>query len=250
LIVRQLILKEFSEYIIYVDESGDHGLKTIDPCYPVFVLVFCIFKKDDYVHKVVPLLQNFKFKHFGHDQVILHETDIRRDRGDFTHLKSKQMKTDFLNELTEIIENVPFTVIGLVIKKELYLQRYKTPENPYHIALRYGLERVTYFLNRQTTKTHVVVEKRGKVEDDELELEFRRICDGENYFQKPLAYELVFADKKSNSAGLQLADLVARPIGLHILKPEQENRAFEIISKKLYRNGRGNSNGYGLKCFP
>jgi len=60
----------------------------------------------------------------------------------------------------------------------------------------------------------------------------------------------VFADKKSNSTGLQLADLIARPIGLHVLKPEQDNRAFAIIDDKFYRNGKGIRNGYGLKCFP
>ena len=245
--------KNFSDHIVYVDESGDHGLKTIDPNYPVFVLVFCIFKKDDYINTAMPLLQMFKFKHFGHDQTILHETDIRKDRGDFAFLKSKTVKKAFLEELTSIVQKTPFVLISTVIKKELYRQRYSAPENPYHVALRYGLERVFYYLFELKAKlgnTHLVVEKRGKVEDDELELEFRRVCDGFNYLQQPLPFELVFADKKSNSTGLQLADLIARPIGLHILKPEQDNRAFAIIDDKFYRNGKGNRNGYGLKCFP
>ena len=245
--------KNFSDYIVYVDESGDHGLKTIDPQYPVFVLVFCIFKKDDYINTAIPLLERFKFKHYGHDQTILHETDIRKDRGDFSFLKSKTLKTAFLDELTGIVQKTPFVLISTVIKKELYRQRYSTPENPYHIALRYGLERVFYYLlelQANLGNTHIVVEKRGKVEDDELELEFRRVCDGFNYLQQPLPFELVFADKKSNSTGLQLADLIARPIGLHVLKPEQDNRAFAIIDGKFYRNGKGIRNGYGLKCFP
>jgi Protein of unknown function (DUF3800) len=243
----------FSDYIVYVDESGDHGLKTIDPNYPVFVLVFCIFKKDDYINVAVPELQKFKFKHFGHDQIILHETDIRRDREAFSFLKSKEIKTAFLNELTTIVQKTPFILISSVIKKEPYRERYSSPENPYHVALRYGLERVFYYLSElhaNVGSTHVVVEKRGKVEDDELELEFRRVCDGFNYLQQPLPFELVFADKKSNSTGLQLADLTARPIGLHILKPEQDNRAFTIVEDKFYRNDKGNKNGYGLKCFP
>ena len=33
----------FSDYIVYVDESGDHGLK-IAPLYPIFVLAFCVFE--------------------------------------------------------------------------------------------------------------------------------------------------------------------------------------------------------------
>ena len=245
--------KSFSDYIVYVDESGDHGLITIDPYYPVFVLVFCIFKKDDYINTAVPLLQRFKFAHFGHDQTILHETDIRKDRGGFTFLKSQAVKTAFLDELTSIIQKTPFVLISTVIKKEPYRQRYSTPENPYHVALRYGLERIFYFLTEQQANietTHIVVEKRGKSEDNELELEFRRVCDGFNYLQKPLTFELVFADKKSNSTGLQLADLIARPIGLHVLKPKQENRAFAIIDGKFYQNGKAIKEGYGLKCFP
>ncbi len=245
--------KNFSDYIVYVDESGDHGLKTIDSQYPVFVLVFCIFKKDDYIHTAIPLLQTFKFKHFGHDQTILHETDIHKDRGDFAFLKSKTVKTAFLDELTDIVQKTPFVLISTVIKKEPFCQRYSSPENPYHVALRYGLERVFYYLSEQQTGlaiTHVVVEKRGKVEDGELELEFRRVCDGYNYPKTPLPFELKFVDKKSNSTGLQLADLIARPIGLHVLKPGQDNRAFTIIEDKFYRNGNGNRNGFGLKCFP
>ena len=35
----------------------------------------------------------------------------------------------------------------------------------------------------------------------------------------------------------QLADLVARPIGLSVIKPEQINRAFEVIKMKMY-NGK------------
>jgi hypothetical protein len=46
----------FSDYIVYVDESGDHSLQSIDPNFPVFSLVFCIFKKSDFVETVVPVV--------------------------------------------------------------------------------------------------------------------------------------------------------------------------------------------------
>ncbi|WP_338012591.1 DUF3800 domain-containing protein [Rhizobium sp. LCM 4573] len=35
----------YSDFIIYVDESGDHSLTSIDVNYPIFVLSFCIFEK-------------------------------------------------------------------------------------------------------------------------------------------------------------------------------------------------------------
>lgn len=36
------------KYFLFIDESGDHGLKNIDPNFPVFVLSGCIFSKEDY----------------------------------------------------------------------------------------------------------------------------------------------------------------------------------------------------------
>ena len=49
-----------------------------------------------------------------------------------------------------------------------------------------------------------------------------------------MAYRFLLANKKSNSSGLQLADLTARPIGLKYLRPGQENRAYDIIAPKIY----------------
>ncbi|MDH1620068.1 DUF3800 domain-containing protein [Pseudomonas sp. o96-267] len=42
---RELPEKQFSKYVVYVDESRDHGLESIDPNYPVFVLTFCASTK-------------------------------------------------------------------------------------------------------------------------------------------------------------------------------------------------------------
>ena len=43
----------------------------------------------------------------------------------------------------------------------------------------------------------------------------------------------LFLNKSANSTGLQIADLIARPIALHELRPHQQNRAFNIIKPKL-----------------
>ena len=68
----------YSRHITYVDESGDHSLQSIDENYPIFVLAFCVFHKRHYSEVIVPALEKFKFNHFGHDQVVLHENEIRR----------------------------------------------------------------------------------------------------------------------------------------------------------------------------
>jgi hypothetical protein len=87
-------------------------------------------------------------------------------------------------------------------------------------------------------------------EDAELELEFRRVCDGQNALGSRLPFTVVMADKKCNSAGLQLADLIARPIGRRILDPAQPNRAYDIIERKFRRSPAGMVDGWGLKVFP
>ncbi|ALM86014.1 hypothetical protein ASB57_26410 [Bordetella sp. N] len=86
-------------------------------------------------------------------------------------------------------------------------------------------------------KTHVVVECRGKKEDAQLELEFRRICAGDNPAKQVFPFDVVFADKKANLAGLQLSDLVARPIGLSYIRPMQSNQAFDVLKRKFFCDG-------------
>ncbi|MFI8738279.1 DUF3800 domain-containing protein [Ectopseudomonas toyotomiensis] len=251
---RELPERQFSKYVVYVDESGDHGLESIDAHYPVFVLAFCVFHKNHYAQHVVPSIETFKFRHFGHDLVVLHETDIRKEKGRF-RFDSRQHKEQFLNELTSIIETSNFILIGCIIDKHRLRER---SSNPYHLALGFCLETLYELVEekqQEAMTTHVVVECRGKREDNELELEFRRVCAGENKFGRPLPFEIVFADKKTNSSGLQLADLVARPIGLSVVKPGQPNRAFELLTRKFFCSGGRMQvgvgfEGWGLKIHP
>ena len=242
----------FSDYIVYVDESGDHSLDSINPEYPLFVLSFCIFRKDVYAETMTPAVRKLKFSTFGHDMVVLHEIDIRKKKGAFSKL-SKEPREAFLSALTDIIEEADFKLVAVVIDKNKLKSRYTSPEHPYHLAMGFGLERIYRFLNgagQTDRRTFLVCEARGAKEDAELELEFRRIRDGSNYFNKQLPFELIIADKKTNSEGMQLADLTARPIGLSVLRPEQENRAITVLEGKFYRDGTGNKLGMGLKVFP
>ncbi len=257
---------QFSDYIIYVDESGDHSLESVDEQYPIFVLALCIFKKDEYAATAVPLLQNFKFKWFGHDLVILHEHDIVRKKFPFAFLQFDNKRDQFMSELGTIIGQVPMTVIAAVIRKEGLKARYAKPENPYQIALLFCLDRAYEFLATRSADeelTHVVCEARsprqkggmGK-EDQELELEFRRIIEGKHILQrgyeKPAMpnFDIVFAPKQSNSTGMQIADLIARPIGLKTLRADHANRAYDIIERKIWAGPEAKVRLYGLKVFP
>lgn len=241
---------DYSDYLIFVDESGDHGLVTIDPEYPVFSLVFVIIKKTDYVEQIVPAFQHLKIKYWGHDQVVFHENEIRKEKGHFGILRtSADLRSLFISELSEIIRSIPFQYVASVIRKDKLVQKYSTPFNPYQIGLLFCLEKAVDVLikNGQESKLcHVLIEGRGAKEDRDLELEFRRICDNQgNWGYKAIDFrrmplQMFCIDKKSNSSGLQLADLIARPIALKVLRPDQSNKTHDILEKK----------NAGTKCFP
>ncbi|QVE21824.1 DUF3800 domain-containing protein [Phocoenobacter atlanticus subsp. cyclopteri] len=251
------MMNEFSDFIVYVDESGDHSLSSIDGNYPIFVLAFCIFYKDHYRKNVVTSIQKLKFDYFGHDLVIFHEHDIRKEKGNFTLFKSREEKNIFLNSLSGIMKNSNFILASCVIEKNK-IQQQQREMHPYHFSLKHCLETLYEFVkekNQQDKITFVVVESRGKKEDQALEIEFLRICNGENKFNQVLPFRVRIASKQTNSIGLQLADLVARPIRRYILDSTQPNQAMDILKNKFYCSGGRENVGKGfdqkgLKHFP
>ncbi|MBP7815722.1 MAG: DUF3800 domain-containing protein [Phenylobacterium sp.] len=143
------------------------------------------------------------------------------------------------------------TVAAAVIHKVRLAQKYAHPWSPYEIGLQFCLETLLdrlVALGQTGRLVHVLFEARGRREDRELELFFRRVASNQaNWgYRQPdftqLQWEPLFVDKRSNSSGLQLADLMARPIGLKVLRPLQPNRAFEVLQPKLIHGG--------LKIFP
>jgi hypothetical protein len=243
-------LMDHADYIVFADESGDHGLAQLDAAFPLFALAFCLVLKEDYVQSVVPAMQRLKFAFWGHDAVVFHERDIRRQNQPFGFLRTNpEMRQRFMSNIDTLLAEAPIRLFCSVIDKRSLRQHYSSPWNPYEIALLFCMERLLHQLlaDRQRGKTvHVVFESRGKREDEELELEFRRIAANRRNWgwRQPdfmaCRLEPVFVPKHTNCTGLQLADLTARPIALSVLRPGQPNRAMEIIRPKLR----------GLKCFP
>lgn len=231
-----------SDYIIFADESGDHGLMSIDASFPVFALVFCIVKKTHYIEQIVPAVQRLKMNIWGHDQVIFHEHDIRKEKGLFGLLRTnRDLRTYFLERLNDIIQQAEFDVVVSVVDKYRLTQKYTNPFNPYEIAMLFCMERSLGLLKEKgqtDRRVPVLFESRGSKEDGELELEFRRICDNQGRWGykmsdfQAMQFEHLFVDKKSNSVGLQLADLIARPLALKHLRAGQSNRALDVLASK------------------
>ncbi len=242
---------EYSDFIIFADESGDTEVRNIDPKYPVFLLNFCIFGREEYAKNVEPALRMFKVDFFGHDQIVLHWNRIRLHLPPFDFGGDSQKQTDFELGLNQLLRELNFTIIATAIDKRCWRsERAKSPDL-YGEAMRLCLEQTyDFLLGRQQHElmTKVIIESRGKKENHLLQMTFQRTCAGENALAKPLScFELVFALKSWNDSGLQIADRTAHPIGRHIIVPGQPNRAWDLlVEPKLYRSPQDEFYGWGL----
>ena len=239
---------DFSDFIVFADESGDHGLVSINRQFPVFALAFCVVRVDDYINSVVPDMQRLKFSTWGHDSVVLHEREIRRGEGDFADLRADPMRRmAFMESMNDLMRKARINIISSVINKDFMAQIHVISFNPYEVALRFCMKHLLARLldqNQVGRLVHVVFESRGKREDRELADAFRDICanlgssDYEYVDFTQMEFQPLFVSKSANSVGLQLADLVARPIALSVLRSDQSNRAFDIIKPKIWEMKR------------
>lgn len=237
----------FSDYIIYADESGSPVLSADQDDFPIFVLVFVLVRKDHYINAVVPALQQLKFDFVGHDQLILHERDIRRQAKDFAFLqRDADERQVFLQRTNDVIRNAEIELCCAVIDKAKLRARYSDPWDPYALAITFCMEEAAARLighGQQAREVSVILEARGSNEDRQLEVEMARVARGDPRIGRPsqqvqqIDWQPRFCDKRCNSSGLQLADLAARPLGLSYLRPGQTNRAADILRAKL-PNGR------------
>ena len=56
-------------------------------------------------------VQEFKFTHFGHDIVVLHERDIRKQKPPFVFLNNREKRDAFMNGLNRLIDEADFTIV-------------------------------------------------------------------------------------------------------------------------------------------
>ena len=235
------------DFIVFADESGDHGLGSINRDYPVFVLACCIFEKKQYVDCVCPEFQRFKLRWWAHDAVVLHSSQIKRQQPPFAFLTHVETRARFMSDLAGTLADAPFAIIAATIDKCRLREEHPRSTDVYSLALRHCVENVVAFMDAHGQRDRDIpflIERRGKMEDRQLVAAFRDICDGGTCWGELPNLSIDLIDKKANMTGLQIADLVSTPIGRHMLGPREPNRAFEVIRRKIWlpsqlREGEG-----------
>lgn len=243
------------KYYLFKDESGDHGLVTLDPAFPVFLLCGLLISEENY-EQTRNQINTLKNSIWGNKEVILHSRDIRKCNKEFQVLFDDNLKQKFYLDLNAIIQNSKYRILASAIDKAKYIKNYgKLSDDVYELSLSFIIERAIFCLdekNDPNIQLEIVIEKRGKKEDKKLDEHFQKLLSrGTNYVTperlKAIGIKIVFKDKKENINGLQLADLVAYPLARYVIEPKRANPAFDILAPKIYtKNGKR----YGLKLFP
>lgn len=241
------------KYYLFVDESGDHGLKVVDADFPVFVLCGIVFSEEHY-EVFRKRINELKYKLWNSIDVIFHSRDIRKCEKEFQILFDLEKKKLFYEELNNIIAESEYKIISSVIRKDEYIEKYGRLGNVYSISISFLIERTIFYLDSKNKpiELEIIVEKRGKNEDEELLRHYNEVYSiGTGYVKperiKSYNTKFKFMSKKQNINGLQLSDLVAYPIARHIIEPNRINLAFNIIQTKFYEEG---GRRYGLKQYP
>ncbi|MBE3088855.1 MAG: DUF3800 domain-containing protein [Actinobacteria bacterium] len=244
--------------LLFLDESGHHGLKKINQEFPIFLLACCIFEEAYYKEIFINQVKELKIKHFNDPEIIFHSRDIRKWQNQFKCLGDINKRSEFYKDLDNLIKNSKFKIIASAINKDKLIQLYgPRADNPYNMSLSFILERSIFYTdNIGCNSIGIIAESRGKKEDNHLFTQYQLILSNsttyitnERFKNKIKSFK--FINKSENNIGTQIADLVAYPIATKIIYPDRINLAFEVFEDKIYRQFPNSDYlGYGLKVFP
>jgi len=240
---------------LFLDESGDHNLVRIDPQYPLFVLGGILADRNYAFSSLQESVDRFKGEIFGKTRILLHTSDITRNRNGFEFLQNSDKRRNFYKSLNALVEGLDFEILAVAIDKEKHVTTYgRYALDPYHFSLRVVVERFVYALRTRRTKGVIYAEARGSDLDEALRSEWARIrregtgfVKGEHVVRNIEQMKIV--PKRQNIAALQVADLVLSPLARYVLG-RTRTPDMEICLRKLRRGPQGQWMGYGLIKLP
>jgi len=220
-------------YRLYIDESGHHKYNSIDSVPNRYLgLTGIIVRQDIYDRVVVPRIESLR-KPFYSDYDLrppLHLTDIMSAKNDFSALAEPAVRERFNRDFLSLLGDVDYKIVTVVIDKNRHQDKYVTPAHPYHYSLACMLERYVKFLKQANSKGDVMVEARGKKEDQLIREVYEEFYQKGTYFAKSediqarlTSGKIKLKTKSYLIHGLEFADLIALSSKIDVLN------AYDIV---------------------
>lgn len=236
-------MEEKKKYFLFADECGDPGLSKYDPSFAIFTLCGVIVSREQ-IRSLESQMRALKIKIWGDDTVIFHSHEIRRQKNVFEIFQDEAVKEQFYTELDSILGTTgAYIIVSSSVLKDDYARKYGKLGDVYSHALTFLLERAIFYIDDVNPGVggtiDAILERRGKVEDKKLSESYNELREKGTYWVTPERMKdrmnkLEFVPKAANIIGLQIADLIAYPIACHLLWPDKENPAYDIIKGNIY----------------
>ncbi len=236
-----------SKYYLFIDECGDHNLAKYDPGFPVFTLCGILVSRLN-LNALNKAFEDLKEDIFGTKDVVIHSVDIRKWRGPFSILADEALRVRFFEGIEKILsQHEAYVIVSCTILKE-QLNKFCVrgeEDDVYGLSLSYLIERSIFCVdnndNEGAPEISVVVERRGKKEDNKLLDYYNGLRNrGTKWVEadrlRSRVRDFGFKNKKDNIIGLQIADLIAYPVTIHLLHPERNNPSYEAVKHNIFQD--------------
>jgi len=239
---------------LYLDESGDHSLRHIQPSHPLFVLGGVILADDDAVAAAEAAMAAFKRRWFGAERVVLHTAELVRNRRAFARLKDVGLRSRFFEDLNDLLVRLEFSLVACAVRKDAHLERYGDAAiDPYLLALTVLVKRFCFCIRSDVEQGRIVVERRTPQLDREVEMGWGYLrTRGTRYVRPSLIARRVeafsFVGKSDAPVGMELVDAVVSPLG-RMLLGKRTLIDQSIVQAKLRGGPDGEEWGRGLSVL-
>lgn len=232
-----------------IDDAGSFNTKDKSRYY---ILSGVIVNESDY-KPIKTKVHQFKLDNFHQDYIDseIHVHDIYKGKMSFSSLKLEQ-KYSILENLYNLISNLPITVISVVIDK-LWFEIFYSNWNIFNTAWSILFQRFDYYLEREFNGEHhgrIRIDKSTKDQHRKIErivnslqndlVEAKKI---KNIIGKPF-----FVNSESSEL-IQVADAVGYCTLKHLTGTKKFKNFWDSTEPKYYNN-KGQIDAYGLIIFP
>ena len=237
-----------SKYYIFIDECGDHNLAKYDPGFPAFTLCGILVSRQN-LNALNKAIEDLKENIFGSKDIVIHSVDIRKWRGPFSILADESLRVRVFEGIERILsQHEAYVIVSCTILKE-QLNKFCVrgeEDDVYGLSLSYLIERSIFCVDNEVKgdtvpEISIVVERRGKKEDNKLLNYYNGLRNRGTKWVTPdrlraRIRDFGFNNKKDNIIGLQIADLIAYPITIHLLHPERNNPSYEAVKHNIFHD--------------
>jgi len=259
------------KYRLYVDEVGNSGLGSFSEPNDCYLSLTGVILDLEYTSTTVfPTIEGLKrdyFESHPDEPVILHRKELVNKKYPFHNLSDQVIEEAFNQRLLDLLQNLDYAVITVVIDKLAYNQHSQVRRlDLYHYCTTTMVEQYVLCLKSRDAIGDVMAESRGGKEDQRLKVSFEEVYTHGSDSMKPEMFvahltskQLKMKLKGNNIAGLQLADIIAHPsfratLARRDSQPLADNfggKIAEILEASKYvRDLDGQIDGWGRRWLP